>query len=550
MANVSGNPSSPPKESTPTPSTTPSTTPIYKKGRFKILACKVVAGEEQSKKINEQLKASQEDEPKKSEDSFKYATEREETVSSEIEQVISGPKITSEVISEVAANLENRFVLVGTVASVETTEYGKIGGVIVVWSEESDGEEECVREKGGSGLGEATEGLVRLRKRFQEPVLSVQEPLENLSRRVSDMTLPTRGRDTRSQKKQSETELEKALKESKRKVAAKEKKKVSEPVEAVEIEEMDLVLHDKEEAEEVEVVTPKVKKIKTSTKKSALKSRKVKVVEEEESEEEEESDAEKDKMVKFRKRTILKGRPLRDLEEEGMMLLLEKLQLQGWKNMVLQMDGKLARTEILEFMANCEIKNDRVTSVVKGVTVSFDYKELGEILGVPAKGYNDYKKLKWPRLENLPTSLAITRKFGDNEEELQPKTIYKSEIKPPHKVLFEFVNKVVLPRQERRHIATFMDLVLMECFDSGRQINWYEFIIQLLDRVLTGTKTHAIPYGFILTARLKKRLAEVETERDALRTKLAMEKEKNEGILHDMLKLLQAKNQEPSPSQP
>ncbi|XP_075102922.1 uncharacterized protein LOC142177608 isoform X2 [Nicotiana tabacum] len=217
----------------------------------------------------------------------------------------------------------------------------------------------------------------------------------------------------------------------------------------------------------------------------------------------------------------------------------------------------------------------------------------------------------------LPTSLAIIRKFGDNEEEFQPKAIYKSEMKPPHKALFEFINKVVLPKQERRHITIFMDLVLMECLDSRRQINSPWFIIQLLDRDLTGTKTHAIPYGLILTAvlahfkepikkwevgtsmdhfgantltacdyevhttpkepgsskkvpvnrkvralvqengakdaeieRLKKRLAELETEKDALGDKLAKEKEKNDGILHDTLELLHARNQEPDPSQP
>ncbi|XP_070037003.1 uncharacterized protein [Nicotiana tomentosiformis] len=418
MDNTSENPSSPPKESTPTPSTTPSTTPISKKGRFKMLAHKVVIGGETIKKINEQLKASQADEPQNSEDSIKSPTEGEETISSKTEQVTSGPKITSEVISEVAANLENRFALVGTVAGVETTESGKIGGknkkrkekenegvqgdvrgtgqevvessptlvgltketrAMVVWSEESAGEEESVREKGGSGSGEAAEGLVRLRKRFQEPVPSMHDPLKDLLRRVSHsynpkrkkssgvkirgttrenkkrkaassipvVNPPTRGRATRSQKKQSEAELEKALEESKRKVVAKGKKKVVELVEAVEIEEMDLVFHDEDEAEEMKVVTPKAKNIKTSTKKfvsktkstepstlakrtrSALKSRKVKMVEEEESEEEEKFDAEKDKMVKFGKRTTLKGRLLRDLEEEGMAMLLEKLQLQG-----------------------------------------------------------------------------------------------------------------------------------------------------------------------------------------------------------------------------
>ncbi|XP_070056952.1 uncharacterized protein [Nicotiana tomentosiformis] len=106
-------------------------------------------------------------------------------------------------------------------------------------------------------------------------------------------------------------------------VAAKGKKKVSEPVEVVEIEEMDMVLHDENKAEEVEVMTPKAKKIKTSKKKSPLKnvdaepstlskitmfarkSRKVQIVEEEECEVEEESDEEQDRMVKFGKRTIL-----------------------------------------------------------------------------------------------------------------------------------------------------------------------------------------------------------------------------------------------------
>ncbi|XP_070002001.1 uncharacterized protein [Nicotiana sylvestris] len=219
--------------------------------------------------------------------------------------------------------------------------------------------------------------------------------------------------------------------------------------------------------------------------------------------------------------------------------------------------------------------------------------------------------------KQLVNQLASIRKFSDNKEELEPKAVYKSEMKPSHKVLFEFVIKCVLPRQERRHIANFMDLVLMECLDSGKHIRLPKFIIQLLDRIINGTKSHVIPYGFILTAvlehfkvplkkwevatnndyfraktlivcdfevhatpnepssskkapvnskvralvqesgakdaeiaRLKTRLAEVESERDALRTELAREKEKNVGILQDMLELLQAKNQVPSSSKP
>lgn len=54
----------------------------------------------------------------------------------------------------------------------------------------------------------------------------------------------------------------------------------------------------------------------------------------------------------------------------------------------------MTRAETVEIFANYETENGRVTSAVKRVKVSFDDKELGEILGIVVEGYNDYKKLK------------------------------------------------------------------------------------------------------------------------------------------------------------
>nr|XP_016486503.1 PREDICTED: uncharacterized protein LOC107806784 [Nicotiana tabacum] len=344
--------------------------PTSKKSKVKMLARKVVARREQIKKINEKLKAGREEEPQKSEESFKSAT--------------GGKKRF--------LLRQNRIVLVGSMAGFETTEFGKLGGekkkrkekekegagstvrgmgkgvvdssptpisltkessAMVIWGEEFATIEEDVRKTGGSGSGEATEGLVQLGKNVDKHVPSEHETLANLLKRVTASYNPKKKRSsgvntpgtarenkkrkaassipveippTRNQKKQSEAELKKALEESKRKVAAKGKKKV---------------------------LIPKAKKAKTSTKKSVskskciepstlakrtrsvVKSRKVKITEEEEWSGEEEddddddSDAEKDKTVKFGKRTILKGRLLRGLEEEGMVKLFEKLQLQG-----------------------------------------------------------------------------------------------------------------------------------------------------------------------------------------------------------------------------
>lgn len=92
------------------------------------------------------------------------------------------------------------------------------------------------------------------------------------------------------------------------------------------------------------------------------------------------------------KRNILKGRLFKDLDEPGMMTLVTSLEAQGWKDMVLQMDGKLARKELVEFMANGKVKSGLVTSTMKGVKVKFNDAKLSKILDIPSEGYDDYTR--------------------------------------------------------------------------------------------------------------------------------------------------------------
>lgn len=186
-----------------------------------------------------------------------------------------------------------------------------------------------------------------MKKWFHEPVPSRQEPLHNQLQEVSDSfnpkkkkiarektpgkgtggtkrktasfilvaISPTKGKTIRSQKKQSEANLNNALAEGAKKASTRAKKKVSEPSEAVQIEEMNLVLQDEDEVEDMEVPTPSAKsREKISQKKSqekeadeegsavskrtrsARKGKKVQVMEEDN---EEETDEEEDKSVTF-----------------------------------------------------------------------------------------------------------------------------------------------------------------------------------------------------------------------------------------------------------
>lgn len=179
--------------------------------------------------------------------------------------------------------------------------------VMVVWEEKSGGVDESVQKTGESGSGEAAEGLVQLGKNRDEPGSSVEETLADLIKKVTEsynpkkkgsskaktpgtarankkrkvvpsVTVeipPIRGRAIRSQLKQNEAKLQNALEESRKKAVAKGKKKMDEPVEAVYIDEIDMVLRGEEDTEEVEVLTPKAKKAKTSTKKSISESKSV-----------------------------------------------------------------------------------------------------------------------------------------------------------------------------------------------------------------------------------------------------------------------------------
>nr|XP_009790762.1 PREDICTED: uncharacterized protein LOC104238165 [Nicotiana sylvestris] len=83
-------------------------------------------------------------------------------------QVSSGPKVTAETISKVATNLENRFVLVGSISRDESIESRKEEG--------SGGVEESVKKTRVNRSGEAAEGLVQLGKNIDELVPTEQEP--------------------------------------------------------------------------------------------------------------------------------------------------------------------------------------------------------------------------------------------------------------------------------------------------------------------------------------------------------------------------------------
>lgn len=70
--------------------------------------------------------------------------------------------------------------------------------------------------------------------------------------------------------------------------------------------------------------------------------------------------------------------------------------------------------------------------------------------------------------------------------------MFKGEIPPVHKILFEIVNKKILPRGERIHKASFKNLEMMCALDMDKKVNLPTLIIKHTKRV---TSQQSSPYG-------------------------------------------------------
>ena len=69
-----------------------------------------------------------------------------------------------------------------------------------------------------------------------------------------------------------------------------------------------------------------------------------------------------------------------------------------------------------------------------------------------------------------------------------------------HKLLFEIVHKVILPRGHQRHIASIRDMGLMNALECKERIDWPTLIIKHLARIVDPKlSSHQLAFGNLLT---------------------------------------------------
>jgi len=139
-----------------------------------------------------------------------------------------------------------------------------------------------------------------------------------------------------------------------------------------------------------------------------------------------------------------------------------------------------------------------VTSEVNGTQIRFDAKELGEILRVPASGFDLYVRedkfvLGYGRL------LELAQKFSQQPGPQIPQSVKRGDMTLLHQLLFWFVIKNVIPRGQGHNLADAMDQCFIDLMDKGEQINLPSIMIRHIARIANSTRDHVLGYGFLLT---------------------------------------------------
>ena len=101
--------------------------------------------------------------------------------------------------------------------------------------------------------------------------------------------------------------------------------------------------------------------------------------------------------------------------------------------------------ELAEFYANCSVANGVVTRAVNEWHFSFDAAILGEILGIPLRGFDVYVREDKIVLETARL-LEISKRISQKQGLRTPSSAKKSDLTSLHELLFMFIIKNVIPR--------------------------------------------------------------------------------------------------------
>ena len=148
--------------------------------------------------------------------------------------------------------------------------------------------------------------------------------------------------------------------------------------------------------------------------------------------------------------------------------------------------------EVREFYYNIQFKDDgSILTRVNNIVVCLDKGVLSKILRVPREGTRSVLGRTCSSEFAAVISKTPTTKVAG---------IYKKIMKSEYQLVFEFINKVLLPRTEKRTVATSADFFLMEMLCNFEALNLPGLMLEHINKiVIERNGVHGMSYGYFLT---------------------------------------------------
>lgn len=137
-----------------------------------------------------------------------------------------------------------------------------------------------------------------------------------------------------------------------------------------------------------------------------------------------------DHILHFQKRKLARCRVVTSFGDPAMEILLAKLNAQEWSNLFLQGDfqWKFIKTEVYEFYTNGIKCGELFFTTVRGVPINLVAEDLTRILNISIGGWGYYVKFEYPPLDNLASSLDISKKFSIYPHLIHHRRVFKQEM--------------------------------------------------------------------------------------------------------------------------
>ena len=145
-----------------------------------------------------------------------------------------------------------------------------------------------------------------------------------------------------------------------------------------------------------------------------------------------------------------------------------------------------------EFYYNIQFKDEgSILTRVNNIAICLDEGVLSKILRVPREGTRSVLGRNCSSEFAAVISKIPTTKVAG---------IYKKIMKSEYQLVFEFINKVLLPRTEKRTVATAADLFVMEMLCNFEALNLPGLMLEHINKiVIERNGVHGMSYGYFLT---------------------------------------------------